>query len=381
MSATSILPEINVTDLLSWTATDVRPLLLDVREPREYAESYIAGASNVPRALLEANPSAYIAEQGDEVVLYCQSGKRSAAAAAALTDAGYSNVVSLAGGIDAWRANSAPVVESEVFSAHERERYSRHLLLAEIGAAGQRALLDARVLIVGAGGLGSPAALYLAAAGVGVLGIVDDDVVEISNLQRQIIHDSASVGSAKTASAKAALQALNPGVEVVEHRLRLDSSNALAVLRDYDIILDGADNFPTRYLLSDAAVRLRLPVVSASILGFDAQLTVFASPGPCYRCLYPQPPPAALAPSCSENGVLGAMAGVIGAMQATEAVKLITGAGQPLIGRLLLYDALEPSFHILKIGRDLSCPVCSRSDLSAELEELPDYVAFCALPA
>jgi molybdopterin/thiamine biosynthesis adenylyltransferase len=227
--------------------------------------------------------------------------------------------------------------------------------------------------------LGSPAALYLAAAGVGVIGLVDDDVVDLSNLQRQIIHTTSAVGGSKIDSACAALLALNGEIEIIGHKLRLNSGNAMAILADYDLILDGADNFPTRYLLSDAAVRLRIPVVSASILGFDAQLTVFAPDGPCYRCLYPQAPPPELAPSCSDNGVLGAMAGVIGSMQATEAVKIITGAGDPLIGRLLLYDALEPSFRILKIGRDPKCPVCSRADLTSELTELPDYVAFCAV--
>jgi len=264
----------------------------------------------------------------------------------------------------------------------QRERYSRHLLVPEIGIEGQLKLLDAKVLLLGAGGLGSPTALYLAAAGVGTLGIVDDDEVDLSNLQRQIIHANDRIGVAKVDSAEDSINGLNPDVEVVKYKTRLDASNIMEIIEGYDVIVDGVDNFPTRYLLNDASVRLKIPVVSASILGFDGQLSVFAPyEGPCYRCLYPTPPPAELAPSCGANGVLGALPGVMGVLQAIEVVKLVTGSGEPLIGRLLLYEALSTQFTDLKLRRDPDCPICSRdpSDISdEEMGQFPDYEAFCS---
>jgi molybdopterin/thiamine biosynthesis adenylyltransferase len=295
---------------------------------------------------------------------------------------GYRDVASMAGGIIAWQEQGLPVVATEGMSAAQRERYSRHTLLPEVGVEGQLKMLNAKVLLVGAGGLGAPTALYLAAAGIGTLGLIDDDVVDASNLQRQVIHNTERIGMPKTESARLTIEALNPDVKVVEHRLRLDASNILEILSEYDVIVDGADNFPTRYLLNDASVRLRKPVVSASILSFDGQISTFVPfEGPCYRCLYPTPPPAELAPSCSANGVLGAMAGTMGLLQANEVLKLVIGIGEPLIGRLLLYEALSTRFTELKVRRDPACPICGEDvpEIAAEdLGKFPDYELFCA---
>jgi sulfur-carrier protein adenylyltransferase/sulfurtransferase len=291
-------------------------------------------------------------------------------------------VASMNGGITLWKDRGYEVETPRSLTAEQKERYSRHLLMPEIGLEGQLKLLDAKVLLLGAGGLGSPTAFYLAAAGVGTLGVVDDDVVDLSNLQRQIIHRNDDIGVPKVDSAGRAINELNPEVEVVKYKTRLDASNIMEIVEGYDVIVDGVDNFPTRYLLNDATVRLRIPVVSASILGFDGQLSVFAPyEGPCYRCLYPTPPPAELAPSCGANGVLGVLPGVMGLLQAVEVVKLVTGAGEPLIGRLLLYDALSTSFTELKVRRDPDCPICSRDPESISEDEMgvfPDYEAFCA---
>ncbi len=288
----------------------------------------------------------------------------------------------MTGGITLWKDRGYDVEVPRRLTAEQRERYSRHVLIPEIGIEGQLKLLDAKVLLLGAGGLGSPTALYLAAAGVGTLGIVDDDVVDLSNLQRQIIHTNDRIGVPKVDSAEQAIHEINPDVEVVKYQTRLDSSNIMEIIEGYDVIVDGVDNFPTRYLLNDASVRLRIPVVSASILGFDGQLSVFAPyDGPCYRCLYPTPPPAELAPSCGANGVLGALPGIMGVLQAIEVVKLVTGAGEPLIGRLLLYEALGTTFTNLKLKRDPDCPICSREPEEISDEEMgvfPDYEAFCA---
>jgi sulfur-carrier protein adenylyltransferase/sulfurtransferase len=264
----------------------------------------------------------------------------------------------------------------------QRNRYSRHTLLPEVGVEGQLKLLNAKVLLIGAGGLGAPSALYLAAAGIGTLGLVDDDEVDESNLQRQVIHNTERIGQAKTESARKTIEALNPDVDVIEHRLRLDASNIIDIIKDYDVIVDGADNFPTRYLLNDASVRLRKPVVSASILGFDGQISTFVPfEGPCYRCLYPTPPPAELAPSCGAAGVLGVMAGVMGLLQANEVIKLVVGIGEPLVGRLLLYDSLGTHFTELKVRRDPECPICgpnAHEIPESEMGRFPDYELFCA---
>jgi len=358
-------------------------VLVDVREGEEFERERIPGAVHVPRGYLESRIEGAVSDRDAHVVLYCASGQRSALAADTLQELlGYTNVESMTGGITLWKDRGYDTEAPKTLSKEQRDRYSRHLLLPEVGVEGQQKLLDAKVLLLGAGGLGSPAALYLAAAGVGTLGIVDDDTVDLSNLQRQVIHTTDRVGEPKVDSAAETIAQINPDVEVVKHQVRLDSSNVIELIEPYDIVVDGLDNFPTRYLLNDASVRLRKPVVSASILGFDGQLSVFQPyEGPCYRCLYPVPPPAELAPSCGANGVIGVLPGTMGLLQATEVVKLILGEGEPMIGRLLLYEALGATFTELKVRRDPECPVCSRDPDSITDEEMgvfPDYEAFCA---
>jgi sulfur-carrier protein adenylyltransferase/sulfurtransferase len=359
-------------------------IVVDVRETEEFAQGHLPGARHVPRGYLESRIEGVTPDRDAHLVLYCASGNRSAYAARTLSeDLGYTNVESMTGGITLWKDRGYEVEVPRTLTAEQRERYSRHLLLPEVGADGQQKLLDAKVLLLGAGGLGSPTALYLAAAGVGTLGIVDNDEVDLSNLQRQVIHTTDRIGVPKVDSAEESIKAINPDVDVVKYPIRLDASNIMDILSDgWDIVVDGLDNFPTRYLLNDATVRLRIPVVSASILGFDGQLAVFAPyEGPCYRCLYPEPPPAELAPSCGANGVIGVLPGTMGLLQATEVVKLILGEGEPLIGRLLLYEALGATFTELKVRRDPGCPICSRDPESITDEEMgvfPDYEAFCA---
>jgi molybdopterin/thiamine biosynthesis adenylyltransferase/rhodanese-related sulfurtransferase len=357
--------------------------IVDVRETEEFAAGHLPGARHVPRSYLETRIEGVVSDRDAQIVLYCQSGNRSAYGARTLTeDLGYTNVSSMTGGITLWKDRGYEVVVPRSLSTEQRERYSRHLLIPEIGVEGQQRLLDAKVLLLGAGGLGSPTALYLAAAGVGTLGIVDDDVVDLSNLQRQVIHSTQRVGIPKVDSAEESIHALNPDVQVVKYPVRIDASNIMEIIEGYDVIVDGVDNFPTRYLLNDATVRLRIPVVSASILGFDGQLSVFAPyEGPCYRCLFREPPPAELAPSCGANGVLGVLPGTMGLLQATEVVKLILGIGEPAIGRLLLYDALGATLTEVKVHRDPDCPICSREPDEISDEEMgvfPDYEAFCA---
>jgi len=358
-------------------------VLVDVRDSEEWDRGHIPGAVHVPRGYLESRIDAAVGDRGARVVLYCASGHRSALAAHTLTDVlGYTDVASMKGGITLWKDRGYKVDVPKVLSREQKERYGRHLLLPEVGTEGQAKLLDAKVLLLGAGGLGAPTALYLAAAGVGTLGIVDDDEVDLSNLQRQVIHTTDRIGRPKVDSAEETIAALNPDVEVVKYPVRLDASNIMDIIDGYDVIVDGVDNFPTRYLLNDATVRLGIPVVSASILGFDGQLSVFKPhDGPCYRCLYPVPPPAELAPSCGANGVLGVLPGTMGMLQATEVIKLVTGIGEPLIGRLLLYEALGATFTELKVRRDPDCPICSRDPEEIADEEMgvfPDYEAFCA---
>jgi molybdopterin/thiamine biosynthesis adenylyltransferase/rhodanese-related sulfurtransferase len=357
--------------------------IVDVRETEEVAAGHLPGAKHVPRSYLETRIEGVVPDKSTPVILYCASGNRSAYGARTLSrELGYANVRSMTGGITLWKDRGYEVVVPRALNAEQRERYSRHLLIPEIGPEGQRKLLDAKVLLLGAGGLGSPTALYLAAAGVGTLGIVDSDTVDLSNLQRQVIHDSERIGVPKVDSAEQSIRALNPDVRVVKHPVRLDASNILEIIDGFDVVVDGADNFPTRYLLNDASVRLRIPVVSASILGFDGQLSVFKPyEGPCYRCLFREPPPAELAPSCGANGVLGVLPGTMGMLQATEVIKLIVGIGEPAIGRLLLYDALAATLTEVKVHRDPDCPICSRPPSEISDEELgvfPDYEAFCA---
>lgn len=358
-------------------------VLVDVRESEEFAAGYVPGARHVPRGHLESRIEGVAPDRSQHLILYCASGNRSAYAAHTLTDdLGYEHVESMTGGITLWKDRGYEVEVPKTLSAEQRERYSRHLLLPEVGLEGQQKLLDAKVLLLGAGGLGSPAALYLAAAGVGTLGIVDDDDVDLSNLQRQVIHTSDRIGVPKVDSAEQTISALNPGVEVKKYPVRLGAENIMEILAGYEIVVDGLDNFPSRYLLNDASVRLGIPVVSAAILGFEGQLSVFKPyDGPCYRCLFPVPPPAELAPSCGANGVLGVLPGTMGLLQATEVIKLILGQGEPLIGRLLMYDALAAEVTEVKVRRDPECPVCSRDPGSITDEELgvfPDYEAFCA---
>jgi molybdopterin/thiamine biosynthesis adenylyltransferase/rhodanese-related sulfurtransferase len=357
--------------------------IIDVRETEEFAAGHLPGAKHVPRSYLETRIEGVVPDRSTQVILYCASANRSAYAARTLTEElGYEHVRSMTGGITLWKDRGYEVVVPRALTPEQRDRYSRHLLIPEIGAEGQQKLLDAKVLLLGAGGLGSPTALYLAAAGVGTLGIVDDDVVDLSNLQRQVIHNTERVGVPKVDSAEESIRALNPDVKVVKYQTRIDASNIMEIIDGYDVIVDGVDNFPTRYLLNDATVRLKIPVVSASILGFDGQLSVFKPyDGPCYRCLFREPPPAELAPSCGANGVLGVLPGTMGLLQATEVVKLILDIGEPAIGRLLLYDALGATLTEVKVHRDPECPICSRDPEDITDEELgvfPDYEAFCA---
>jgi len=377
------ITEVDPKDVRGLTESPNGEVIVDVREQNEFEESHLPGAVHVPRGHLESRIEGAARDKSERVVLYCASGNRSALAAKTLKDElGYSNVESMTGGITLWKDRGYDVEVPRRLTAEQRERYSRHILIPEIGLEGQLKLLDAKVLLLGAGGLGSPTALYLAAAGVGTLGIVDDDVVDLSNLQRQIAHSNDRIGVPKVDSAEQAIHDINPDVEVVKYQTRLDASNIMEIIEGYHAIVDGVDNFPTRYLLNDATVRLQIPVVSASILGFDGQLSVFAPyDGPCYRCLYPTPPPAELAPSCGANGVLGALPGIMGVLQAIEVVKLVTGAGEPLIGRLLLYEALGTTFTNLKLRRDPDCPICSRPPGEISDEEMgvfPDYESFCA---
>jgi sulfur-carrier protein adenylyltransferase/sulfurtransferase len=356
--------------------------LIDVRERHEWDESHIEEATLVPELTVAERIAELVPDTSERVLLHCRTDNRSARAGAVLTDLGYQDVAYIEGGIVAWEKAGLPVAEDSGLTTDQRERYSRHTLLPEVGVEGQLKLLNSNVLLIGAGGLGSPTALYLAAAGVGTLGLVDDDVVDESNLQRQVIHTTDRVGAPKTESARVAIEALNPDVTVVERRTRLDAGNILEIIGEYDVLVDGADNFPTRYLLNDASVRLRKPVVSASILAFDGQISTFVPfDGPCYRCLYPTPPPPELAPSCSANGVLGVMAGVMGLLQANEVIKLVAGIGEPLMGRLLLYEALGTRFTELKVKRDPACPICGPDAPEipeSELGKFPDYDAFCA---
>ncbi len=350
--------DISVEGLRALLASGAPVTVLDVREADESAEGHIPGAVLLPRGWLELRAEALVPRDA-VVVVYCQSGVRSLLAAQRLLELGYADVRNLAGGFGRWSDAGFPAAKPTLLRADQKARYRRHLTLPEVGEAGQAKLLAGRVLILGAGGLGSPAALYLAAAGVGTLGIVDSDVVDASNLQRQVLHTVQRTGQPKTQSAREALAALNPDVQVVGFQERLTAANVERILQDFDVVLDGGDNFPTRYLLNDACVLLHKPLVHGSVFRFEGQVTtVLPGLGPCYRCLYPAPPPAELAPSCAEAGVLGVLPGVIGLLQATEALKLLLGVGAPLVGRLLTYDALQGQFRELQLRRDDACQAC-----------------------
>jgi molybdopterin/thiamine biosynthesis adenylyltransferase/rhodanese-related sulfurtransferase len=359
--------------------SEAEPLLgsavfLDVREPDEYQQGALPEAIHLPRGFLEFQVEGKLTDKSAPVVVYCAGGTRSAFAAKTLGELGYTDVVSMAGGFNRWKDENRPWRAPRTLSADQRNRYQRHLLLPEVGETGQLKLLDAKVLLLGAGGLGSPAALYLAAAGVGTLGIIDMDVVDESNLQRQILHNLERIGDRKVDSAKKTLTAMNPDVSVVTYDVRLGADNILDIIDGYDVIVDGTDNFPTRYLVNDAALLKRIPVVHGSIFRFEGQVTVFQPyVGPCYRCLIPEPPPAELAPSCAEAGVLGVLPGIIGSIQALEAIKLLLDLGDPLVGRLLSYDALDESFRTFKVRRDPECPACGEHAAEiviAEYDEL-----------
>ena len=373
------IEEIDAPAAAGRLGSDDPPAFLDVRERDEWEEGHVPGAVFIPRGSLESRVETALPDKSRAIVVYCAVGARSAFAAKSLEELGYEDVVSLAGGFTGWKRDGFPTQLPQGLGEEQRRRYSRHILIPEVGEEGQLKLLDARILLIGAGGLGSPASLYLAAAGVGTLGIVDDDVVDTTNLQRQIVHSTDRLGEPKAESAKRTLEALNPDVTVKTYRERLTSENVDRILGEgWDVIVDGADNFPTRYLLNDASVWHKIPVVHGSIYRFEGQVTVFKPhEGPCYRCLFPQPPPAELAPSCAEGGVLGVLPGVIGSIQATEALKLALGIGDPLIGRLLLFDALATSFTEVTLRRDPACPVCGEAPT---ITEYIDYVEFCQGP-
>ena len=336
--------------------------ILDVREPDEHEQGAVPSAVHIPRGQLEFAVEGRLLEKDAPIAVYCAGGVRSAFAARTLQELGYTNVVSVIGGFNKWKDEGLPWATPRALTADQRNRYQRHLLLPEVGDEGQLKLLDAKVLLLGAGGLGSPAALYLAAAGVGTIGIIDMDVVDASNLQRQVLHNMERIGMRKVDSAKATLTAINPDLTVHTYDVRLGADNILDIIDGYDVIVDGTDNFPTRYLVNDAALLKNIPVVHGSIFRFEGQATIF-SPyvGPCYRCMIPEPPPAELAPSCAEAGVLGVLPGIVGSIQALETIKLILGLGDPLIGRLLTYDSMDESFRTFRVRRDPNCPACGEN--------------------
>jgi molybdopterin/thiamine biosynthesis adenylyltransferase/rhodanese-related sulfurtransferase len=337
-------------------------VLLDVREADEWSQGHVPGALFIPRGYLELQVEEKVKDKDREVVVYCAGGTRSALGVKSLQELGYTKVTSMQGGFTRWKESGFPIEVPKTLGSDQKKRYSRHLLVPEVGEAGQAKLLESKALLVGAGGLGSPAGLYLAAAGVGTIGVLDSDVVDLSNLQRQVLHTTASVGRSKTESAEATIRALNPDVKVVRHDLRLDASNVMDVIAPYDVVLDGCDNFSTKYLVNDAAVLTGKTNVYGSIFRFDGQASTFVPRrGPCYRCLYPEPTPAELAPSCDEAGVIGVLPGVVGLIQATEAIKALLGAGDLLVGRLLTYDALAMTFRQFKVRRDPKCAVCGDS--------------------
>ncbi|MEM8607226.1 MAG: molybdopterin-synthase adenylyltransferase MoeB [Myxococcota bacterium] len=352
-------------------------VLLDVREKDEWRQGHVPGALHLPRGFLEMQAASRLPDKDAKIVTMCAGGIRSAFAAKALQELGYTNVESANPGYNQWKDQGYPTEQPFAFTDAQLNRYSRHLLLPEVGEAGQAKLLQGRVLLLGAGGLGSPAALYLAAAGVGTIGIIDADVVDESNLQRQVLHGLDRVGVSKVESAAQTIKNLNPDVNVITFNERLTSENVDRIFdMDWDVIVDGLDNFATRYLVNDAAVWKNIPVVHGSIFRFDGQVTTFSSPkGPCYRCLYPEPPPPHLAPSCAEAGVLGVLPGAIGTLQATEAAKIVLGYGEPLIGRLLQYDSTNMTFRTFKLRRNKDCPVCGDKPT---ITEYIDYEEFCS---
>lgn len=351
-------------------------VIIDVREKEEHVLGIIPNAVLIPRGSLDLKIEGAVPDRTTPIGVYCASGVRSALATHSLQQMGYQNVTSIAGGFARYAQTGQTVEMRSSLTTDQTARYSRHLILPEVREAGQLKLLNARVLFVGAGGLGSPSAIYAAAAGIGTIGIVDADTVDLSNLQRQILHTEDRVGQPKTDSAEAAICALNSEIKVIKYQERLTSENAMQILSEYDVVIDGSDNFATRYLVNDACVMLGIPNVHGSIYRFDGQATVFhPGKGPCYRCLYPQPPPPGMAPSCQDAGVLGVLPGMVGIIQAIEAIKVILDVGKPLIGRLLTFDALRMEFREMRLRQDPGCPMCGEDP---SITELIDYEEFCA---
>jgi adenylyltransferase/sulfurtransferase len=361
-------------------AKDPNVVFVDVREPDEWEGGVVPGAVTIPRGLLELQIEDAVPERNKEIVCYCAGGVRSALAAKSLSQLGYGKVSSMIGGFNGWKDAGLPIQQKKSLTPAQSSRYARHVMLPEVREEGQLKLLESKVLLIGAGGLGCPTGLYLAAAGVGTLGIIDYDVVDLSNLQRQILHSEQEVGNLKVESAARRLKGINSDIKVVPINERLARDNVMKIIADYDIVVNGCDNFPTRYLINDACVFAKKPLVDGSIFRFEGQVCIFdtAKGGPCYRCLYPEPPPADMAPSCAEGGVLGVLPGIIGSIQAVEAIKLVLGQGDLLVGRLLMYDALTQKFREMKIRRDPKCPVCGDKPT---IKELIDYEWFCSQPS
>jgi len=375
--ARKAIPEVSIDEVKNRVERGENWTLLDVREREEYREGHLEGALSLPRGFLEMRVEEAVADKSKPIIAYCAGGVRSLIAARTLKEMGYENVVSMSGGYTAWKNAGYRWVADRQFTQEQITRYARHFTLPEVGEKGQAKLLEGKVLCIGAGGLGSPVAFYLAAAGVGTIGIIDNDVVDMSNLQRQILHTNDRVGMPKVESAQKTLNALNPDVKVIPINERLSSENVMRIIKDYDIVINGCDNFPTRYLINDACVMAKKPLVDGSIFQFEGQATVFyPDRGPCYRCLFPEPPPPGAAPSCAEAGVLGVLPGLVGCVQALEAMKLILGAGRPLIGRMMHFDTLSSEVRVLKLRRDPNCLVCSDHP---KITELIDYEEFCGL--
>jgi len=369
LAARARITEISATDADVAGAT-----IIDIREPHELAVGMLPGAVPLRMSELAKSIGTVAPDPTAKIVLYCAVGERSAIAAAMLEDLGYADVASLGGGIKLWMAADRPTVAASSLSSAQRHRYARQLVLPGVGIEGQQLLIAARIAIVGAGGLGSPAALYLTAAGVGMVSLIDQDAVELSNLQRQLLHGTGDIGRPKTDSGAERIMSINPDVEVARHQTRLSADNALEILAGHDVIIDGTDNFATRYLINDASLRLRIPVVHGSVFRFEGQVSVFHPyAGPCYRCLFPEPPPADLAPNCAEAGVFGVVPGVVGALQATEAIKLVVGVGDPLVGEMVTYDALDQSMHKVRFLRDPQCESCGDEDNPPALRDRADY--------
>ena len=377
--ARRLVPELSPAEVKQKIDRDEKPVLLDVREKEEYRDGHLEGSFSLPRGFLEIRVEEAVPDRATPIIAYCAGGTRSLIAARTLREMGYENVTSMSGGFTGWKNAGLPFVADRQWTQEQATRYSRHFLLPEVGEKGQAKLLEAKVLLIGAGGLGSPTALYLAAAGVGTLGLVDHDVVDLSNLQRQILHTNDRIGMPKVDSAELTLKALNPDVKVVKFQERLSSENVRRIFEGFDIIVNGCDNFPTRYLVNDACVMSGKPNVHGSIFQFEGQAAVFyPGKGPCYRCLFPEPPPPGAAPSCAEAGVLGVLPGLVGCVQALETIKLILGVGKPLVGRMVYFDTLSMEVRVHRLRKDPKCPVCG---VNPTVTQLIDYEEFCGLRA